>query len=283
MSEVTLLTAFAAGILALLSPCSALLVPSFFAYAFSTKRALALRTLIFWAGLASVLVPLGMGSTLASSIVYKHRQEMILVAGWLLIVLGFYQILGKGFTLPFTDRLQARTAKMDVRGSLLSTYALGAVYGLAGFCSGPVLGAILTMAATESVPLRGGLMLGVYTLGMAAPLFLMAALWDYFDLGKRGWLRGKPLKLGPLRTHTTSVISGLLFVFIGWLFIKYDGMVGTTGLFGDNTDLEFRLQDRITDWLGWVPGWAIPALVAAVAIAVAYKRARNALAKTRTS
>lgn len=278
MSEVTLITAFVAGVLALLSPCSALLVPSFFAYAFSTKRALAMRTLVFWAGLATVLVPLGMGSTLASTVVYKHRETMILVAGWVLIALGVYQLLGKGFSIPFTNRLQAGTAKLDVQGSIVSTYALGAVYGLAGFCSGPVLGAILTMAATESVPLRGGIMLGVYTLGMAAPLFVMAAAWDHFDLGKRGWLRGKPIKLGPIRTHTTSVISGALFVIIGWMFIRFDGMVGATGLFGDNTDLEFRLQDRINDWFGWIPGWLVAVVVLVAALAVAWKRARREMA-----
>ena len=44
MSEVGLLAAFAAGVLALLSPCSALLLPSFFAYAFATRIALVLRT-----------------------------------------------------------------------------------------------------------------------------------------------------------------------------------------------------------------------------------------------
>jgi len=47
MIEIGVLAAFAAGVLALLSPCSALLLPSFFAYAFATKRALVTRTLVF--------------------------------------------------------------------------------------------------------------------------------------------------------------------------------------------------------------------------------------------
>ena len=45
MTEVGLLAAFVAGVLALLSPCSALLVPSFFAYAFASRTAQLLRTL----------------------------------------------------------------------------------------------------------------------------------------------------------------------------------------------------------------------------------------------
>lgn len=275
MSEVTLLAAFAAGTLALLSPCSALLVPSFFAYAFGTRTALLGRTALFALGLAAVLVPLGMGSSAASSLVYGNRQTMITVAGWAIIALGVLQLLGKGFTLPFVGRLQARTAGIDARAGALPTIALGAVYGLAGFCSGPVLGAILTVAATEEAPARGGMLLAVYALGMAAPLFVLAALWDRFDLGRRQWLRGRPVRLGPVRTHTTSLLSGTLFVVIGVLFLSSEGMVGLTGVFGDTTDLEFDAQAWISDRLAVVPDWSVPALIAVVAAVVALRRGRD--------
>lgn len=275
MSEVTLLAAFAAGTLALLSPCSALLVPSFFAYAFGTRTALLGRTALFALGLAAVLVPLGMGSSAASSLVYGNRQTMITVAGWAIIALGVLQLLGKGFTLPFVGRLQARTAGIDARAGALPTIALGAVYGLAGFCSGPVLGAILTVAATEEAPARGGMLLAVYALGMAAPLFVLAALWDRFDLGRRQWLRGRPVRLGPVRTHTTSLLSGTLFVVIGALFLSSEGMVGLTGVFGDTTDLEFDAQAWISDRLAVVPDWSVPALIAVVAAVVALRRVRD--------
>ena len=73
MTEVGLLAAFAAGVLALLSPCSALLLPSFFAYAFAGRSALLLRTAAFYAGLLLTLVPLGTGAGAASSLFYGHR------------------------------------------------------------------------------------------------------------------------------------------------------------------------------------------------------------------
>ena len=53
--------AFAGGLLALLSPCSALLLPAFFAYAFGSTGRLVTRTVIFYAGLIAVLVPVGLG------------------------------------------------------------------------------------------------------------------------------------------------------------------------------------------------------------------------------
>lgn len=282
MTEVGLLAAFAAGVLALLSPCSALLLPSFFAYAFASRTALMLRTAAFYGGLLLTLVPLGTGAGAASSLFYGHRGLLIAIAGWAIIVLGVLQILGRSFAMPFAGRLQAwsnRQSAKNAGGSAtwLSTVALGAVYGLAGFCSGPVLGAILTMAATQDSPLQGGLLLAVYALGMAAPLFVLAALWDRFQLGRKSWLRGKMLHLGPITVHSTSLVSGLLFVAIGILFLRFDGTAGITGVLGlgDTTDLEFEAQRWISDVTSAVPGWSVPAVIAVVAGLVAWRAARG--------
>ena len=275
MSDVGLLAAFAAGLLALLSPCSALLLPSFFAYAFASTRALVARTLLFYLGLLLTLVPLGTGAGAASSLFYGHRALLIGVAGWAIIGFGLAQILGRGFAIPYAATLQGALARRGGTG-WLSTLALGAVYGLAGFCSGPVLGAILTVAATRPTPWQGGFLLAVYALGMAAPLFALAALWDRFDLGRRRWLRGRMLTLGPVRVHTTSLVSGVLLVAIGVLFLRYDGTAGVVGLFGlgDTTDLEFDAQQAVARWTEHVPGWAVPLAVLVVALAVAGRRLR---------
>jgi cytochrome c biogenesis protein CcdA len=282
MTEVGLLAAFAAGVLALLSPCSALLLPSFFAYAFASRSALLLRTAAFYGGLLITLVPLGTGAGAASSLFYGHRGLLISIAGWSIIALGTLQILGRSFAMPFAGRLQAWSnrqsgAASGGRATWLSTVALGAVYGLAGFCSGPVLGAILTMAATQDSPLEGGLLLAVYALGMAAPLFVLAALWDRYDLGRRSWLRGRMLVLGPIRVHTTSLVSGLLFVAIGILFLRYDGTAGITGTLGlgDTTDLEFEAQRWISEVTAAIPAWVLPASIALVAALVAWRRTRR--------
>jgi cytochrome c biogenesis protein CcdA len=282
VTEVGLLAAFAAGVLALLSPCSALLLPSFFAYAFASRSALLLRTVAFYGGLLLTLVPLGTGASAASSLFYGHRGLLIAIAGWSIIGLGVMQLLGRGFAMPFASKLQAWSNRQSGtasggRATWLSTVALGAVYGLAGFCSGPVLGAILTMAATQGSPLQGGLLLAVYALGMAAPLFVLAALWDRFELGRRSWLRGRVLRLGPVTVHTTSLVSGLLFVAIGILFLRFDGTAGITGVLGlgDTTDLEFEAQRWIGEVTAAVPAWALPAGVALLAGLVAWRRSRR--------
>jgi hypothetical protein len=82
---------------------------------------------------------------------------------------------------------------------------------------------------------------------MAATLYLMALLWDRLDLGSR-WLGGREISLGSLRLHTTSLLSGLMFVAIGVLFIVSEGTSSLEGLYasGGATDLAFSLER----WVG---------------------------------
>jgi cytochrome c biogenesis protein CcdA len=225
--EASYLTAFFGGVLSLLSPCSALLLPAFFAYAFQSRRKLLAKTAVFYLGLAATLVPLGMGISAISRLVYGERSTLITVSGAVIITLGILQILGRGFDLGPLSRLVGR-----VRGeSAGATFALGAVYGFAGFCSGPILGAVLTVAASSGQVFRGASLLAIYALGMAAPLFLIAVFWDRFDLGRRSWLRGRELSWGRLRVHTTNLISGLMFVLLGAVFIAYEGTSALSGLY----------------------------------------------------
>jgi cytochrome c biogenesis protein CcdA len=238
--EASFLASFLGGLLSLLSPCSALLLPAFFAYAFQSRGELVGRTVIFYLGLCATLVPLGMGISAVSGLVYGHRSTLITVSGLVIIALGVIQALGGGFAFGPIERLRG-----GIKGSsLLATFSLGAVYGFAGFCSGPILGAVLTVAATSGSALRGAGLLATYAAGMAAPLFIMALLWDRLDLGRRRWPRGREISLGALHFHTTNLLSGLMFVAIGVLFIVYEGTSGLEGLYasGGATDLAFSVE-----------------------------------------
>ena len=240
MVEVSFLASFLGGLLSLLSPCSALLLPAFFAYAFQSRGELVGRTVVFYLGLCATLVPLGMGISAVSTLVYGHRSILITVSGLVIIVLGVIQVLGGGFSFRPVERLRGR-----VEGdSIVATFFLGAVYGFAGFCSGPILGAVLTVAATSGSVLRGAGLLATYAAGMAAPLFLMSLLWERMDLGHRRWLRGREVSLGRFRFHSTNLLSGLMFVAIGVLFIVFEGTSGLEGLYaaGGATDLAFAAE-----------------------------------------
>ncbi|MFI8824038.1 cytochrome c biogenesis CcdA family protein [Streptomyces sp. NPDC053431] len=265
--------AFLGGLLALFSPCSALLLPAFFAYSVDTRARLVARTGIFYAGLATTLVPLGAAGSFAGRLFYGHRDILVAVGGWLIVALGVLQILGLGFA---SRRLAEASGRIRPT-TAFSVYALGLVYGLAGFCAGPILGSVLTVAALSGSPAYGGLLLAVYALGMAVPLFALALLWERYDLGRRRWLRGRPIRLGRFTAHSTSLLSGLFFIALGTLFLVFDGTTALPGLL--SVDDSFAVEERVGALGRAVPDWALlVAVVAVVAAALAWRgrRARRA-------
>ncbi|MFB8438293.1 cytochrome c biogenesis CcdA family protein [Streptomyces niveus] len=241
MSDATLAVALLGGLLALLSPCSALLLPAFFAYSFTNRTRLLGRTVVFYAGLCTTLVPLGVAGSFTSRLFYGNRDLLVLIGGWTVVALGVAQMLGLGFG----SRRIARAAGTRRSGSALSVFALGAVYGLAGFCAGPILGGILTVAAVGGDPWHGGALLAVYALGMAVPMFVLALLWDRFELGRKRWLRGREIRVGRLSLHSTSLVGGSLFVVLGVAFLVFDGTSALPSLL--STDAEFTLERRLSD------------------------------------
>jgi cytochrome c biogenesis protein CcdA len=266
VTGIGLLGAFLGGLLSLLSPCSALLLPSFFAYAFERTGTLVVRTTVFLVGLAVVLVPLGAGVALVGALITQYRSVVTLAGGVVLVVLGVLAILGKGFGSATAARLAGRIRI----ASPLSVFALGTVYGLAGFCAGPLLGSVLTVAAIGGDPVYGGLLMGVYALGMVVPLFVLALLWDRLGLRDKGWLRGRPVRIGPLRTHSTSLVSGLLFVAIGVLFLVTDGTANLGGLAG--ADSQVALQGWLQQVTSGVSNAVVGLVVVLVALAVVVVR-----------
>jgi len=219
--------AFLGGVLALLSPCSTLLVPAFFAYAFPSRGRLMLRTAIFLAGLATVLIPVGLGVGALGSLIFERRAEVTLIAGALIIAIGLYQLAVGGFELPGTAGLMGRVSG----DSAMATFALGAVYGVAGFCAGPILGGVLTIAATSGGAAAGGLLLFVYALGMAVPLFLLAALWERIGPWARSHVSAGEWRVGRWSRPRVTVISSLMFIGLGTAFIVFQGSNALTGVY----------------------------------------------------
>ena len=235
--------AFAGGTLALLSPCSALLIPAFFAYAFPSRGQLMLRTAIFLAGLAVVLIPVGLGVGALGSLINERRAEVTLIAGVLLIAIGLYQLALGGFEVPGTAGLMGRVSG----DSAIATFTLGAVYGIAGFCAGPILGGVLTIAATSGGALTGGALLFVYALGMAVPLFVLALLWERIGPWARTRVSAGEWRIGRWSRPRVTVISSLMFIALGFLFIIFQGSNALTGVYESfgASDLSAELETAV--------------------------------------
>ncbi len=224
--DVGYVAAFVGGLLALLSPCGALLLPSFFAYAFDRPGRLLARTGVFYLGLVTTLVPLGVSASAATRFVRNHQDTVMTVAGATVIVLGVLTILGLGFDL-LPSRLRDRASGQATTGTV---YLLGLVYGVTGFCTGPILGSILVIAAVGGRPVQGGALLAVYALGMVVPLALLSLVWERIGTGALRWLRGRELTFGRWRVHSTSLVTGVLLVAVGLLLVGGGATVESTDL-----------------------------------------------------
>lgn len=271
--QIGVIGGFLGGVLSILSPCSALLLPAFFAYAFGTRRMLLARTGLFLLGLAIVLVPLGAGVGAIGSLFTVHRGIVTLIGSVVVIALGLYTALGGGFRLPGLSDASSR-----VTGSgPLAVLALGALYGFAGFCSGPLLGGVLTLAMAGGSPAYGAAVMGAYAVGMVVPLAVLALAWDTLGVSRRRWIRGRDLTLGPIRTHTTSLIAGVLFIAVGLLFVLTDGTAALGSVMG--VDAQFDLQLAVERWVAgiddlWFVVMALGLVAAGLAVGVLRDRRR---------
>lgn len=239
--DIGLVAAFAGGVLALLSPCAALLLPAFFASTVGARRALIAHGAVFYAGLLITLLPVGIGVGALAGTVAQHRSAIIAVAAAVITTMGVVQLLGRGFdlgrTIPGMTRLQQESMR---RTGVLKTLVLGAVSGVAGFCTGPILGAVLTLAATRGM-VGAGVLLAVYALGMVVPLLLIAASWHRIGDRVRSGLRGREMRIGRAHLHTTNLVTGLLLIVVGIAFWFTNGFVAITDPV--DADLQRRLQD----------------------------------------
>ncbi|GGD29749.1 putative integral membrane cytochrome c biogenesis protein [Microbacterium faecale] len=250
------LGAFIGGLLTLLSPCSVMLLPAFFSYAFSDVRKLIARTGIFYLGLITTLLPLGVLAGTLGSFVNQHRYTLVTVAAGIVIVLGALMLLN--VPLPFLRGGQGSAEST----SPVSVYALGTVYGLAGVCAGPLLGAVLTVAAVTGSALYGGLILLLFAAGMALPLLILALVWGRLPFVRR-LIRPREVRIGRWRNTWTGIIGGALTIALGVLLIVTSGTSSLGGLLDASTQVEIE---------GWayqatsgVPDWLVAAVVVLIA------------------
>ncbi|WRS29328.1 cytochrome c biogenesis CcdA family protein [Actinomycetaceae bacterium MB13-C1-2] len=272
--DVGLLTAFVGGMLAILSPCAALLLPAFFASTVGSGPRLLIHGVVFYVGLLLVLVPLGVGAGVLGSLFVSHRELIINGASLLLVVFGIMTVFGIGFDaskmLPGSQKLENTTA-----GSvgLVKSFLLGATSGLAGFCAGPILGAVLTLAAAQGNLVTAGLLLAIYAAGMVVPLLIIALLWNRMGEKGRGRLRGRTFEVFGRRFHSTSVVTGLLMVGVGVLFWATNGLVTMPDLLPGSLSAWLQKNSSILSNV-WVDVAAI-ALVAAILLFVWWRSDRK--------
>ena len=187
-----LLVAFAGGLLSFLSPCVLPLVPSYLGFVtgftfdeMADRRRLAmLHALLFVLGFSLVFVLFGASATALGRALKYYDVWFQRVGGVLIVLFGLYclGVLRPGF-LDQDTRLHLDRKPMGFLGSVLVGMAFAAGWTP---CIGPILGAILGLAATEASLSRGMVLLGAYSLGLAVPFLVAAfAVESFLDWFKR--------------------------------------------------------------------------------------------------
>lgn len=254
--DIGLLGAFLGGILTLLSPCSAMLLPAFFSYAFAKPTQLLLRTGAFYLGLITTLVPLGMLAGTLGAFVNEHRYVFVTVASIVVVVLGLVMLLN--IPIPMLTRGDSGEGT-----STIAVYALGTVYGLAGICAGPMLGAVLTVASVSGNALAGGIVLIVFAAGMALPLLILALVWARLPFVK-ALVRPREVRIGRWRSTWTGIVGGALTIGVGVFLLATAGTSSLGGILGA-TD-QATLEGSVLQGTRGIPDLLLVGIAAAIAL-----------------
>ena len=218
--EVSFVAAFLAGLLSVSSPCVLPLVPIYLAHLAGAStvggvpvdRARVLPNAVAYVlGFSLVFIALGVALGAAgalvstASVVASNREWLTRLGGALLIILGLHH-LGI-IRLPWLAQERRIAADRLPTGQVTSSFLVGVTFA-AGWspCVGPILGAILTMAAGQGSVDRAALLLATYSAGLAVP-FLAAAV----ALGSASGLLHRINRHLPLVTG----VSGGVMVAIG--------------------------------------------------------------------
>lgn len=197
-ASLTLTVAFTAGVLSFLSPCVLPLIPSYATFVTGMSleeltgrseqveragrgrvhRAVLIHGGLFVLGFSLVFMLLGASATVLGTFFRLYRDWVGRIGGTILIFFGLYLFgLLKVGAFSRDARVHLAEKPSGYAGSLLVGVAFGAGWTP---CIGPVLGGILTLAATQGSMGQGVGLLAAYSAGLAVPFILATLLLDRF-------------------------------------------------------------------------------------------------------
>jgi cytochrome c-type biogenesis protein len=189
--NVTIVAALVAGMLSFLSPCVLPLVPPYLVYLTGTSlerfadpatkpRARAgtfAAALLFVLGFTTVFVALGASASAVGAVLRAFSGELAIVAGIGIIVMGLHFL---GLT-PIAWLMREKRLDVAKPVGLWGAYLMGLAFALGWTpCIGPILAAILAVAASEATVAKGAGLLAVYSLGLGVPFFVAALAVEPF-------------------------------------------------------------------------------------------------------
>ena len=192
IQDVSIPAALLAGLVSFLSPCVLPLVPPYLIYLTgatieqvandetkaSSRRAVMISAGMFVLGFSTVFVALGASASLIGSLIRAWSAELSIVAGIVIIIMGLHFL---GLTrIGFMMREGRLPIPKPV--GLWGAYAMGLAFAFGWTpCIGPILAAILSVAAAEATVTKGAMLLAVYSAGLGIPFLIAAFMVEQFS------------------------------------------------------------------------------------------------------
>lgn len=231
--SVSFVSALVAGFLSFVSPCVLPLVPVYISTMTglsvdeltdeSKSRPLAyilMCAVAFCLGLSAVFVALGLTATAVGQFLSEHLRTFETVAGILIIIFGLHMtgllkiaFLYRSFQVASKAQQPQTSPKRKGALAFVRPFLMGGAFAFGWTpCVGPILAAVLALAAQEHSVARGGLLLAVYSAGLAVPFLLAAAAFGVFMSAYKKFRR---------HLHTVEIISGVLLIIFGALIASH--------------------------------------------------------------
>src|SRR6478672_5394233 len=239
MQNVSIPAALIAGLVSFLSPCVLPLVPPYLIDltgatiehvenkepASVSKRAIMMSALLFVLGFSTVFVALGASASLIGALIRAWSAELSVVAGIVIILMGLHFL---GLTRIGLLMKEGRLPIPKPVG-LGGAYVMGLAFAFGWTpCIGPILAAILSVAAAEATVARGAGLLAVYSAGLGIPFLIAALMIEQFAslfLRMKRHLATVERAMGVLMVITglgflTGAVSGVSI----WLLETFPGL-----------------------------------------------------------
>lgn len=217
----SILASFFAGMVALFAPCCiTILLPTYLAAAFRERSAILKMTFVYFAGIAVILVPVGLGAAGLASVFERFHDSLYIVGGILMVAFAILSIMGKSFTLIPMPKKFSRGLNVTHPKSV---FLLGILSGAATSCCAPVLAGALTLAVVSGAFWKAVIVTLAYTFGMTFPLFICAYFYERFNMQNSRLIRGKLMeaKIGRKTyfVHSTNLLAGVIFLTMGIILL----------------------------------------------------------------
>ena len=220
-ADVSILAALFAGVISFLSPCVLPLVPPYLVYLAGAslerladkepepevRRDAVFAACLFVLGFSTVFVALGASASLIGGLFRAYSDYLATIAGIAIIIMGlhFLGLTRIGFLM------REKRVGMAKPVGLWGAYAMGLAFAFGWTpCIGPILAAILAVAASEATVAKGAGLLAIYSLGLGIPFVLAAFAAEPFAAF-----------LARFRRHLVHVerVMGALLVLTGIMFL----------------------------------------------------------------